>query len=135
MYREKIADAINSALSHIENSRRALAKNTDEKLVANSLWLASSETEYALFLLSMMNSECSESSPWKHSSQPKQSVEAGPALASALSLLKEAKINIEAGVTEKACEEVWTARNMLLKVQELSEKKRKSATAQPTQTR
>jgi len=135
MQKEKTRDAINSALTHLDNSIRALAKNNDEKAVVNSLWLASSETEYALFLFSFMQLEKSESSPWKQSSQSKQVVEMGPALASAQSLLKEAKNNIEAGAIERAYEEAWTARNILLKVQELFDKKRKSATAQTTRTR
>jgi len=135
MLKEKIRDAIDSAMNHLENSMRALAKNNDEKAVVNPLWLASSETEYALFLFSLIHQEKSESPPWKQSSQSKQIVEVGPALVSAQSLLKEAKGNIEAGATERAYEEAWGARNLLLKVQELFEKKRKSATAQPTPTR
>jgi hypothetical protein len=134
MHKEKIKDALNSALTHLDNSMQALAKDNDEKAVINSLWLASSETEYALFLFSLMHPEKLESSSWKESSQPKQVVEVSPTLASAQSLLKEAKDNIEAGTTERAYEETWTARNLLLKVQELFEKKRKSATAQPTRT-
>ena len=135
MYKEKIAGAINSALMHLDDCMWALAKNNDEKATVNSLWQASSETEYALFLFSLMHPEKSGSPLWKESSQPKQIVDVGPALASAQSLLKEAKNNIEAGFTEKAYEETWTARNLLLKVQELFEKKQKSATAQPTRTR
>jgi len=114
---------------------RVLDKNNDEKAVVNSLWLASSETEYALFLFSLMHKEKSETPPWKQSSQPKQVVELGPALVSAQSFLKEARNNVESGVTERAYEEAWAARNLLLKVQELFEKKLKSATAQPTRTR
>jgi len=135
MQKEKIKDALNSAVTHLDDSTRALTKNNDEKAVANSLWLASSETEYALFLFSLMHPEKSGIPIWKESPQPKQIVDVGPALASAQSLLKEAKNNIEAGTTEKAYEETWTARSMLLKVQELFEKKRKSAMAQPTRTR
>jgi len=135
MQKEKTTEAINSALTHLGNSMQALAKNNDEKAVVNSLWLASSETEYALFLLSFVHQEKSESSHWKQSSQPKLVVEVGPALASAQSLLQEAKSNMEAGATERAYEEAWTARNLLLKIQELFEKKRKSATAQSTRTR
>jgi len=132
MHKEKIKDALNSAVTHLDDSIRVLAKNNEEKAVINSLWLASSETEYALFLFSLMHPEKVGSSPWKQSSQSKQVVEVSPALASAQSLLKEAKNNIEAGATERAYEETWTARNLLLKVQEFFEKKRKSATAQPT---
>jgi len=132
MQKEKIKESINSALAYLENSMQALAKNNDEKAAVNSLWLSSSETEYALFVFSFMHSEKSESSPWKHGSEPKQVVEADSALASAKSLLKESKSNIEKGDIEKAYEKAWTARNLLLKVQELFEKKRKSAAAQPT---
>jgi len=135
MQKEKIKDALNSAVTHLDDSMRALTKNNNEKVVVNSLWLASSETEYALFLFSLMHPEKSESYTWKQSSQPKQIVDVGPALASAQSLLKEAKNNIEAGVPERAYEATWTARNLLLKVQEFFEKKRKSATAQLTRTR
>jgi len=135
MQKEKIKDAINSAITHLDDSMRVLAKDNDEKAVVNSLWLASSETEYALFLFSLVHSEKSETSPWKQSSQPKQVVEVGSALASAQSLLKEAKNNMEAGTIERAYEKTWTARTLLLKVQELLEKKQKSATAQPTRTR
>jgi len=135
MQKEKIKEALNLAVTHLNDSMRVLAKNNDEKAVVNSLWLASSETEYVLFLFSLMHTEKSETPPWKQSSQPKQVVEVGPALASAQSLLKEAKNNVESGVTERAYEKAWAARNLLLKVQELFEKKLKSATAQPTRTR
>jgi len=115
---------------------QALVKNNDEKVAVNSLWLASSEAEYALFLFSPMHSEKSESSPRKHGSEPpKQVVEVDSALASAQSLLKESQNNMKADATEKAYEELWAARNLLLKVQEFFEKKRKSASAQPTRTR
>jgi len=135
MQKERIQESINSAMTHLENAMRILAQNNDEKAVVNSLWLASSETEYALFLFSLIHPEKSESSPWKQSSQPKQVIEVNPALASAQSLLKEAKSNMKAGATEKAYEEAWTARNLLLKAQEFFEKKRRAATTQPTRTR
>jgi hypothetical protein len=135
MQKEKIKDALKSAVTHLDDSIQALAKNNDEKAVINSFWLASSETEYVLFLFSLMHPEEAESSSWKQGSQPKQVIEVAPALTSAQSLLKEAKNNIEAGTTERAYEETWTARNLLLKVQELFEKKRKSASAQSTRIR
>jgi hypothetical protein len=135
MQREKIKDALNSAVTHLDESMRVLAKNNNEKAVVNSLWLASSETEYALFLFSLVHSEKSETYPWKQISQPKQVVEVDRALASTHSLLKEAKNNMEASTIERAYEKTWTARNLLSKVQELLEKKQKSATAQPTRTR
>jgi len=135
MHRERIKGAFNSAMNHLEDSIRALAKNNDEKAVVNSLWLASSEIEYALFLFSLMHQDESESPSWKHGSQPKQVVEPRPIAVSAQELLKNAKHNIEAGAAEKAYEEAWAARDLLLKVQELFEKKRKGVTMQPTRTR
>jgi len=121
-------------MSHLKNSIGILTKNNDEKTVLNTLWHASSETEYALFLFSLMLSKKSENAPWKQSLQTKQMVEAGPVLTSAENLLQEAKNNIEAGKAEKAYEKVWTARSLLLKAQELLEKKQKSASAQSTPT-
>jgi len=135
MHREKIIDALNSAVIHLDTSMRALAQNKDEKAFANSLWLASSETEYALFQFSLMHSEKSESSSLKQSPQTKQIVEVGPALSSAQNLLKEARSKIEAGSTGDAHEETLNARYLLLKAQEVFEKKLKSATAQPSRTR
>jgi hypothetical protein len=136
MYKDKARNAIDSAVTHLDDSIRALTKNNDEKAYSDSLWLASSENEYALFLFSLMLPEKSETLlPRKESSQPKQLIEAAPALASANSLLKESKSNIEAGATQKAYEKAWTARNLLLKVQELFEKKRKSVKTQSTRTR
>jgi len=133
MLKEKILAAINSAVTHLDNSVQALAENNDEKAAANSLWLASSETEYALFLFSLIRPEKLEDPPWKRSSQPKQTIELNPALAQAQSLLQQAKSNMEqAGATEKAYEEVWTARNLMLKAQELFERKRKASAAQST---
>jgi len=136
MQKEKARDAIDSALTHLENSMRALAKKSDDKAVANSFWLASSETEYALFLFSLTHQERSENPSWKQSSQPKQQVvEVGPALTSAQRFLENAKTNLEKNATEKAYEETWAARNLLLKVQELFEKKQKSAGVEPAKTR
>jgi len=136
MHNEKIAGALNTAISHLEDSLRALAKNNDDdKSVVNPLWLASSEIEYALFLFSIMHPDESESPSWKHSPQPKQVVEVRPSMVSAQELLKEAKGNVESGNLLKAYEKTWTARNMLLKVTELFDKKRKTVAAQPARSR
>jgi len=136
MQREKITGAITTAMNHLKDATRALAKNNhDDKAVASSLWLASSEIEYALILFSLMRPDESESFPWKHGSQPKQVVEARLTIVSVQELLEAAKNNFEVGAIEKAYEEAWTARNLLLKVQELFEKKRKGVTTQSTRTR
>jgi len=126
MNRDKIVTALSSALNHLEDSESALSNN-DEKAVTDALWSASAETEYAVFLLSLMQGERAESASWKHGSSSKQSIEFKPALTSARELLRNAKEKVEAGNIEKGYEEAWTARNLLLKAQELLEKKRKEA--------
>jgi hypothetical protein len=130
MRNEKIVGALNSAINYLENSIQTIAKNNhDEKAVANSLWLASSEIEYALFLFSMTHPDEAEIPSWKHGLQPKQVAEAIPTMVSALELLKEAKGYVESGSSLKAYEKTWTARNLLLKVTELLDKKRKTTVA------
>lgn len=132
MHMEKITGAIKTAMSHLENSIEALEKShIDDKVVADSLWLASTEIEYVLFLFSLMYSDESESLSWKRNPQPKQVVEAKSTMVSAMGLLKEAEKNMESGSSLEAYEKAWTARNLLLKVTELFEKKRKTAAAQP----
>jgi len=125
MHRDKIEAALSAALKHLEDSMRALSSSNDEKAVADSLWSASAETEYAVFVLSLMHGDKSESASWKHGSSPKQSIEFKPALTSAIELLKNAKTKVEAGNLEKGYEQTWTARNLLLRAQEILEKKRK----------
>jgi len=127
MHRDKIETALSIALKHLEDSMRALSSNNGETTVSDSLWSASAETEYAVFLLSLMLGNRAENASWKHGSSSKQSIESEPALTSALELLKNAKANVEEGNFEKGYEETWTVRNLLLKAQELLEKKRKEA--------
>lgn len=132
MRREKIVASIISALDQLENSLQTLAKNNDEEAFSNFIWPAAAETEYALFLLSLTRQDESDSSPRKQSYTPKQHVEVKPALVSARGLLRRAKDSVEAGDFVRAYEETWTARNMLLRVEELLEKKRKSVSTKTT---
>lgn len=125
MHQDKIETALSAALEYIEDSVRALSGSNDENALLDSLWLASAETEYAVFLLSLSQANSSENASWKHRSSSKQSIELKPALNSARELLRKAKVEIEAGNPEKSYREAWTARNLLLKAKELLEKKRK----------
>jgi len=127
MHRDKIEAALSAALKNIGDSRRALSNKNDEKALSDSLWSASAETEYAVFLLSLTQVDKSESASWKHETSAKQSIEIEPALVSAQKLLESAKTKIETEDFEKGYEETWMGRNLLLKVQELLEKKRKEA--------
>jgi sirohydrochlorin ferrochelatase len=132
MHREKIVASITSATIHLENALQTLTKKTEEKTFANSLWLAAAETEYALFLFSLTRQDESGSSSSKHETTSKQTVEIQPALVSAQDLLKRVKDSMEAGDLVRAYEETWTARNTLLKIEDLLEKKRKSSGAKTT---
>jgi len=124
MQQAKIEDALTAALKHLEESISAHARN-DENAMTSALWLASSEAEYVVFLLSFTQSDKGEVNPSKLGSSPKQPMEPEPILTHAQQLLKSAKTNAQAGDHGKSYEEAWTARNLLLTVQELLEKKRR----------
>lgn len=123
MEREKITEALTSAINHLENSMRALVKN-DGNEVMSPVWRAAANLEYALFLFFILQGE-SESSSWKRDSRLKQ-VESGPILVAAQDLLKEAKSKIDAGELHETRMKTWIARDYLLKVQEIFEKGRRS---------
>ena len=124
MQQDKIKAALTAALRHIEESIGACANNNEEAM-SNSLWRASSETEYAVFLLSLLKSDNSKITPSKQRSSTKQSLEMESSFASAQQLLASAKANVETADYTKGYEEAWTARDLLLKVQDLVDKKRK----------
>jgi len=121
--REKILSAISSAISYLENSSE-LSSNKEEVETYDTVWRASSDVEYCLFLLSLFHSNEAESFSLKHKSSSKQ-MEIQPALTSALNMLKEAKSSVENDDLTKAHEKTWKARSYLFKVQETFEKERK----------
>lgn len=121
MHTEKIAEAIASAINHLENSMKALT-NQDENAVRGPVWRAAAEMEYALFLLSLAHQGESLTSSIKSSKQ----TEVGPALNSAQGLLIEAKESMSADKVEEAREKTWNARGYILKVWDQLEKKRKT---------
>jgi hypothetical protein len=123
MNRERVLGAITSAIGHLENSIKLVSSKKDEE-TSNMVWRASSDVEYCLFLLSLLHSNEAESFPLKHQSSSKQ-MEIQPALTSALNILKEAKSSVENDNLVAAHEKTWQARSLLLKVQEIFEKKRK----------
>jgi hypothetical protein len=112
-----------------EASRRfgTALSNSDDHAISHSLWSASAETEYAVFLLSLMLGSKAEDASWKHSSLTKQLAEFKPAMNTAFELLKNAQESLKTGSTEKSHEEAWAARNLLLKAQGLLERKHKEA--------
>jgi hypothetical protein len=127
MHRDKIEASLSAALQHLDDAYRTLLSNSDDQALSDLLWSAFAETEYAVFLLSLIQGEKSQSASWKYSPVSKQSIEFEPALTSARKLIKSATVKISTGDFEKSYEETWIARNSLLKAQELLEKKLKRA--------
>ena len=123
MQQDKIEAALTAALQHMEEAFNAHARN-DEKALSNSLWSTSAETEYAVFLLSLLQSD-KLNTTLKQGVSAKQSTEPEPILSSAQQLLKSAKEKVQAGEHTRGYEEAWTARNLLVKLQESLEKKHK----------
>jgi len=114
MRKKKIVWAITSAIKYFEESMKALVEK-DEQGVMDSIWEASAELEYALFLFSLIQQEEVERSSWKLDLPSKQ-VEVRPILLSAQNLLKEAKSCIDIGELGKAHKKTWIARGLLLAV-------------------
>jgi len=123
MQQDKIEAALTTALKHIEEAINAHAGN-DEKTMGNSLWTTLAETEYAVFILSLLQSDRSNTT-LKQGTSGKQPTEPESTLTSAQRLLKSAKERVQDGDYVKGYEEAWTARNLLLKLQESLERKSK----------
>jgi len=124
MRREKLVGSIVSAVEHLEKSMESLVKK-DERSMESSVWRATADVEYALFLLSLTQGEEPESS-LRRPDLPSRPAEIGPVLMLAQDLLKEAKGNIDAGDLREARKKTWAARSHLLKARELMEKRRRS---------
>jgi len=119
---KNITEALTSAISHLENTMKALA-NKDENKVMTSVWKSAAELEYAIFLFSIPRDKPKNSS-WKLDLRSKQ-VEIEPLLISAQDLIKEAKSNLDAdGLAYK---KTWMARGYLLKVSDILQKAQKKS--------
>ncbi len=124
MKSEKILRTITSAISHLEDSMEAFAKNKETALMDN-LWRAAADLEYALFLFSLKHQDEARSSAWKLDSHSKQS-EIEPILVSTKDLLETAEESIKANNFLEAHKKAWLARGQLLRVHDTLEKSRKS---------
>jgi len=120
---QKIIEAIKSAINHLESSMKALV-NRDKNEVADSVWRAAADLEYANFLFSIIIQDESESSSWKLDTRSKQ-VEIGPLLMSAQDLLRDAEKGLGVGELRETYKKTWMARGYLLKVQGILEKRRR----------
>jgi len=128
MHRDKIQAALTKALTHIEEAINTMkASGSTEKALGDSLWAASAETEYALFLLALMQGDRAESAFMKRTSATRQIVELDIALAFARELFNSAKARVDENSFGASYEAASSARNLLLKAQEQLRKKRKEA--------
>jgi hypothetical protein len=118
---KNITEALTSAISHLENTMKALA-NKDENKVMTSVWKSAADLEYANFLFSIPR-EKQKNHSWKLDLRSKQ-VEIGPLLVSAQDLIKEAKSKLDADGLE-AYKKTWMARGYLLKVSDILQKAQK----------
>jgi len=124
MKREKLIEAVTSAVDNLEDAIKTLIKG-DGRETLRRVWRAAADSEYALFLFSInSNTSPEDSSPWKFSLNPKN-MEMGPALTLAQELLKEAEGNIRTGDFREAHRKTWMARGYLLEVQGTLEKRRR----------
>ena len=121
-HQQEIAEAVKSAINHLESSMKALV-NRDKSRVADSVWRAAADLEYANFLFSIMQDESKRRS-WKLDLRSKQ-VEIGPLLVSAQDLLREAESGLSLSELHEVYKKTWMARGYLLKVQEILEKRQK----------
>ena len=118
----KITKAVLSAIKHLENSRRSITED-NENLLANQVWKASAEVEYALFLFSILRQN-EQSHSWKVDLKSKE-LEVAAVITSTQELLQKAKTSFENGDLLDAHKKIWMARGYLLKVQNILEKKHK----------
>jgi hypothetical protein len=118
---KNISDALTSAISHLENTMKALV-NKDENKVMTSVWKSAADLEYANFLFSIPR-EKQKNHSWKLDLRSKQ-LEIGPLLVSAQDLIKEAKNKLDADGFE-AYKKTWMARGYLLKVSDILQKAQK----------
>jgi hypothetical protein len=133
MNREKIVNAMTSAMNHLKDSLKLLSSGKEEE-ISNMVWQASSDVEYCLFLLSLLHPNQGESLPPKTLSSPKLK-ETESVISCALEMLKKAKSSLEKDDLATAQEKAWQARSYLLKAQEIFEKKRKIGAEKSSTTR
>ena len=120
---KKITNAVLSAMKYLENSKNLITENNQDAL-ANHVWKASAELEYALFIFSILRKNEDQSHSWKVDLKSKN-LEIAPAIVSTEELLEKARTGFENGNFLEAHKKIWTARGYLLKVQNVLEKKRK----------
>ncbi|MGB9740278.1 MAG: hypothetical protein ACP5IM_02660 [Candidatus Bathyarchaeia archaeon] len=120
----KILTAITTALNNLEDAINAL--NKDEDLFAKKVWHVVAELEYALFLFSITLQN--DTVPKAKADPDLKKTEISQVLIGANEFLRDAETLVKGGKFLEAYENVRSARNYVLKVQEeLSKKKREAS--------
>lgn len=117
---EKLLKAINSAVAYLENAIRTFNEK-DEKTLSENLWHVGAELEYAVFLFSLMFSD--EESRLKRN--PKFEKVGADFLIKIKDLLKESEKLVKNGKLAEAYENIFLARDCILKFGEESAKKKR----------
>jgi len=121
----KMRKALKSAVTYLDSSIVAMDKK-DDNLLADSVWHAAAELEYALFLFSMTIQNEIDKSKWKLNPKLKK-VEVGPMLVTVQDLLNEAEKCVKNEKLLDAYKSAYIARNYMLKIQKDFAKKKREA--------
>ena len=119
---QKITKAILSAKRHLDNSQKSIAEHNQDAL-ANHVWKASAELEYALFLFTVLRQTEDRTHSWKVNLKSRE-LELAPVVTSTQELVTNAQTHFEDGDLQEAHKNAWLARGHLLEVQNFLEKKR-----------
>jgi len=119
MYKQKISQAVTSALGYLEEAINLKAEMGELVML---VWKAASDLEYGLFLLSLNDQE-TRSSSWKLPQSKHTEIES--LLASTRKLLQESSKSLKADDLKEAHKKNWLARGQLFKIHDFYEKNRK----------
>ena len=125
--KKNVNSALESAAALLEDAMKAVLKK-DETKIRELVWKASSELEYALFVLSLMINEDEKLTKirMKLDVDPNYKNDLGAVLVSAQDLTVEAQKLLDKKRFEEAYRRVKAARNYLLRLHEAFEKQRKA---------
>ena len=125
--KKNVNSALKSAAALLEDAMKAVLKK-DETKIRELVWKASSELEYALFVLSLMINEDEKltKTKMKWNVNPNYRNDLGAVLVSAQDLTVEAQKLLDKKHFKEAYRRVKAARNYLLRLHEAFEKQRKA---------
>lgn len=130
MTKSKLLKALESAMTHLNNSLDALDEESRNPL-EESVWHVGAELEYALFLFSMLVGDETNRSKWKINPKLKKA-ELKPTLMEVQNLLKKSKRHVRnmrerTGELSEAYKNASIARDYVLGIQKRFSKERREA--------